>query len=212
MFTGIIEETGTVERIEPVANGIRLAVRAKACARGLKIGDSMAVNGCCLTAVKINRSRIGAVIEFDLLKETWSLTNFQFASIGSLVNLERPLRASGRLDGHFVTGHIDGLGKVRQWKRSKQDWLLGIQADSEIMRYIVLKGSIAVDGISLTVASIQKNEFQVWIIPHTYEVTALRQREVGDRVNLETDILGKYVEQFTAQHGRRSSVRRRSRS
>jgi len=203
MFTGIIEDTGTVERIEAAVSGIRLAVHTKAYARGLKIGDSMAVNGCCLTVVKINRSRIGAIIEFDLLKETWSLTNFQFASIGSLVNLERPLRAGGRLDGHFVTGHIDGLGKVRQWKRSKQDWLLGIRADSKMMRYVVLKGSIAVDGISLTVASIQKNEFQVWIIPHTYEVTALRQREVGDHVNLEADILGKYVEKFLGRRGRK---------
>jgi len=205
MFTGIVEETGVVEGIKPSARAIQLAVRAKACARGLKIGDSLAVNGCCLTAVTIESRSKHKVIQFDLLRETWERTNLQFARIGSLVNLERPLRANGRLDGHFVTGHIDGMGRIARWERAGQDHVLDITAPAELMRYIVLKGSIAVDGISLTVAALSKKEFRIWIIPHTYEATPLRERSVGDAVNLETDVLGKYVEKFSG--GRRSKTR-----
>ena len=136
------------------------------------------------------------MVSFDLLHETWKLTNLQFAKPAALVNLELPLRADARLDGHFVTGHIDGLGKIEKWERTGADHLLEISAPSTIMRYVVSKGSIALDGISLTVADVQKERFAVWIIPHTFEVTALRERKLGDAVNLETDILGKYVEKF----------------
>ena len=132
--------------------------------------------------------------QFDLLKETWQRTNLQYANPGSLVNLERPLRADGRLGGHFVTGHIDGLGRITRWDRAGPDHVLDITAPPEVMRYVVFKGSVAVDGISLTVAVVQKKNFRVWIIPHTYAVTALRERKVGDAVNLEADLLGKYVE------------------
>jgi len=163
------------------------------------------VNGCCLTVVKLVRGSRQRVIQFDLLRETWERTNLQFARVGSLVNLERPLRANGRLDGHFVTGHIDGVGRIVRWERAGQDHVLDIAARPELMRYIVLKGSVAVDGISLTVAAVNKKGFRVWIIPHTYEVTALRERSVGDAVNLETDLLGKYVEKFAG--GRRSKAR-----
>ena len=135
-------------------------------------------------------------MSFDLLHETWKRTNLQFAKVGALVNLERPLRADGRLDGHFVTGHIDGLGRIEKWERSGADHLLEVSAPSTIMRYVVSKGSIALDGISLTVAEVREERFVVWIIPHTYEGTAMRERKVGDAVNLETDILGKYVEKF----------------
>jgi len=205
MFTGIVEETGVVESIRrPGAKAIQLAVRAGECARGLKVGDSVAVNGCCLTVVKLTPRSRKRVIQFDLLRETWVRTNLQFARVGSLVNLERPLRANGRLDGHFVTGHIDGVGRIVRWERAGQDHVLDITARPELMRYIVLKGSVAVDGISLTVAAANKKGFRIWIIPHTCEVTALRERSVGDAVNLETDLLGKYVEKFAG--GRRSKV------
>ena len=196
MFTGIVEETGSVESIKPTAKSIRLTVAAKRCARGLKLGDSVAVNGCCLTVVKLASSGRCKLMQFDLLRETWERTNLQFCQKGSLVNLERPLRADGRLDGHFVTGHVDGVGKISRWERAGQDHVLEVAAPAEVLRYIVLKGSIAVDGISLTVAGVTKKGFKLWIIPHTYEVTALRERKVGDAVNLEADILGKYVEQF----------------
>ena len=196
MFTGIIEEAGVVERIKPAAKSIELTLRAGKCARGLKIGDSLAVNGCCLTVVKLARRGKSQLLQFDLLQETWRRTNLQFAKPGSLVNLERPLRANAELGGHFVTGHIDGIGKIVRWERSGQDHVLDIAAPPEVMRYVILKGSIAVDGISLTVAGVKKKQFRIWIIPHTYEMTALRERKVGDAVDLEADLLGKYVEKF----------------
>ena len=196
MFTGIVEETGTVERIKPTAKSIELTIRAVLTARGLKVGDSLAINGCCLTVVKIGSPRKSKLLQFDLLKETWERTNLQFASTGSLVNLERPLRADGRLGGHFVTGHIDGIGRITRWERSGQDHVLDIAAPAEVMRYVVFKGSIAVDGISLTVSGVQKNGFRVWIIPHTYELSALRKRKIGDALNLEADLIGKYVQKF----------------
>ena len=196
MFTGLVEETGTVEAIKPAAKSIELTVRANITARGLKVSDSLAVNGCCLTVVKLAAKGKQKLVRFDLLKETWERTNLQFARHGSLVNLERPLRADGSLGGHFVTGHIDGIGKIIRWERAGQDHVLDIAAPAEVMRYIVFKGSVAVDGISLTVAGVRIGGFRIWIIPHTYEVTALRERGVGDAVDLETDLIGKYVEKF----------------
>lgn len=193
MFTGIIEETGRVENVQKTFSGISLSIVAARAAESLKTGDSIAVNGCCLTVVDLQP---GKQMRFDLLRETWERTNLQFVSSGSLLNLERPLRADGRLDGHFVTGHVDGIGKITCWERSGADHVLEIAPPPELMRYIVQKGSIAIDGISLTVAAVAEKSFTVWIIPHTYEVTALRERKLGGAVNLETDILGKYVEKF----------------
>jgi riboflavin synthase len=198
MFTGIVAEAGTVERIKPTARSIEMTVRANVCGRGLKIGDSVAINGCCLTAVKISPRGKSKLIQFDLLQESWKRTNFQFAKPGSLVNLERSLRANGELGGHFVTGHVDGLGKIIRWERVERDHVLDIAAPPDVMRYVVAKGSIALDGISLTVAGVSKKSFRIWIIPHTFEVTALRERKVGDAVNLEADLLGKYAEKFLA--------------
>jgi riboflavin synthase len=192
VFTGIIEETGKLQEIQKTSSGISLVIAADRTAENLKIGDSVAVNGCCLTVVDVS----GKQVRFDLLRETWERTNLQFASRASLVNLERPLRADGRLDGHFVTGHIDGICPITRWERSGGDHVLEIAPPPELMRYVVQKGSIAVDGISLTVAAVTEKAFTVWIIPHTYEVTALRERKVGHAVNLETDILAKYVEKF----------------
>jgi riboflavin synthase len=197
MFTGIIEETGAVEKIARGAKAIALTIRGKNSARGLRIGGSLAVNGCCLTATKISSRGKFKIVQFDLLLETWNQTNFQFLKTGSLVNLERPLHANGEFGGHFVTGHIDGIGKISRWEKSGVDHVLEIAAPKEILRYVIKKGSIAIDGISLTVAGVSKKSFCVWIIPHTFKITALRERKVGDAVNLEADLLGKYAEKFS---------------
>lgn len=196
MFTGIVEEAGRVASIKPTKKAIQLTVQARAIGRGLKLGASVAVNGCCLTLVKLATRGKYRLLQFDMLQESWRLTNMQFAKVGSLVNLERPLRAQGELGGHFVTGHVDGLGRIMKWERLGRDHVLDISAPPEVMRYLIHKGSVAVDGISLTVAAVNKSSFRIWIIPHTYEITALHDRRVGDCVNLEADLLGKYVEKF----------------
>ena len=198
MFTGIIAETGLTLKVNETSKGIRLEIEAGVSSRNLKVGDSIAVNGCCLTAVEIsdpdanNHSRIA----LDLLKETWNVTNLHTVQPGTLLNLERPLSFNGSLDGHFVTGHVDGVGKVLKWEQHGADWLLEIEPPKELMHLLVHKGSVALDGISLTVAKVLDQSFQVWIIPHTYQVTNLHTRKVGSLVNIETDLLGKYVERF----------------
>ncbi|MGA2604739.1 MAG: riboflavin synthase [Verrucomicrobiia bacterium] len=201
MFTGIVEEAGIVEKVRAGRRSTELTVRAPKIGRSLRIGNSVAVNGACLTVVGAR----GGVLKFDVLAETLRRTNLEFVRSGSLVNLERPLRADARLDGHFVLGHVDARGKVRRFERDGKDYVLDIDAPPSVMRYIVEKGSIAVDGISLTVAGVSRNWFRVWIIPHTREITNLRVCRAGDLVNLEADILGKYVEQLL---GRRSRARR----
>ncbi len=198
MFTGIVEEAGVVEKITPTKKSIALTVRAGALARGVKLGASVAVNGCCLTVVKISAQGKSKLLQFDVLQESWTRTNLQFLKPASIVNLERPLRADGELGGHFVTGHVDGIGKILRWEKSGADHVLEIAAPTDVMRYVVFKGSIAVDGISLTVAGVTKKSFRLWIIPHTFAVTTLRDRKIGDAVNLEADLLGKYAEKFLA--------------
>ncbi len=198
MFTGIVEETGVVERIQPAGKSIELTVRTSVTGRGMRLGASLAINGCCLTAVKLGKPGRNRSVQFDLLKETWTRTNLQYTRPGALVNLERPLRTDGNLGGHFVTGHIDGVGTITKWERMGQDHVLDIAAPAEVMRYVVFKGSIAVDGVSLTVAGVTKKGFRIWIIPHTFDLTVLRERKVGDAVNLEADLIGKYVEKFVS--------------
>lgn len=196
MFTGIVEVTGIVEAVRPGADGVVLSLRAKLRGSRLKTGDSVAVNGCCLTVEKIHAKPGSRLLQFSVLQETQRRTNLQFATAGTRVNLEQALRVGDPLGGHFVTGHIDGLGTIKRWEKSGKDYLLEIAAPVEVLRHVVFKGSIAVDGISLTVASVHPGSFVVWIIPHTRAVTALSDRRVGDRVNLEADVLGKYVERF----------------
>ncbi len=140
MFTGIVEEAGVVAQIKPAANSIQLTVRVKTCARGLKIGDSVAVNGCCLTVAKLLPGKPGKLARFDLLKETWERTNLQFARVGSGVNLERSLLIGGRLGGHFVTGHIDGAGRIVRWERTGKDHVLDIAVPPAVMRHVIMKG------------------------------------------------------------------------
>jgi riboflavin synthase len=201
VFTGIVEEAGRVERIRAGKRSTELTVRARKIGPSLRVGNSVAVNGACLTVVAARRG----VLRFDVLNETLQRTNLEFARAGSLVNLERPLRADARLDGHFVLGHVDGRGRVRRWERVGKDYVLEVAAPVPVMRYVVEKGSVAVDGISLTVAGVGRGWFRVWIIPHTRAITNLRACRAGDTVNLEADILGKYVDQLLA--GRRRARR-----
>ena len=195
MFTGLVEETGRIEAIEHGTNAVTLTVSADVCLGGTNAGDSIAVNGCCLTATKVTKRGI----QFNLLRETWDVTNFNALRCGSAVNLERALALGQRMGGHFVTGHIDAVGKIRKWEKRGKDWLLDVDTPGALMSGFVPKGSVAVDGISLTVANLRKRGFAVWIIPHTRQVTNLRTRKVGNPVNLETDLLGKYVLRHLAQ-------------
>ncbi len=195
---GIVEEAGQVVRIRSGKRSTELAVRASKIGRSLHIGNSVAVNGACLTVVARRRS----ALSFDVLNETLQRTNLAFVREGSLVNLERPLRADARLDGHFVLGHVDGRGKVRRFEREGRDYVLDVEAPPSVMRYVVEKGSIAIDGISLTVATVRRNWFRVWIIPYTRKITNLQTCRSGNSVNLEADILGKYVEQLLPRRPR----------
>ena len=192
MFTGIVEETGQVRAFEPGAEAWRLIVSAHATLADLAPGDSIAVNGCCLTAT---RADAGA-FRFDVLEETRRLTNFAALKVGALVNLERSLRFGGKVGGHFVTGHIDAQGTVDVLEARGKDYYLRVRIPAESSRYIVHKGSIAIDGISLTIAEVTDTNFAVWLIPHTLAVTNLREKRAGDPVNLEFDLLGKHVEKL----------------
>ena len=198
MFTGIIEEAGKIESIRPGKKSTELTVRTRKVGRGLRVGNSLAVNGACLTVV----SARNGVLKFDVLNETLRRTNLGSLRGGSLLNLERPLRADARLDGHFVLGHVDARGTVRRFERDGKDYVLDVAAPHSVMKYVIEKGSVAVDGISLTVARVGRGWFRVWIIPHTREVTNLQAGQKGDLVNLEADVLGKYVEKLL--RGRRS--------
>jgi riboflavin synthase len=198
MFTGLIEGTGRVLAL-PTPQGItRLMIDAGPLAEGAHLGDSVAVNGCCLTVTSMAGSDLG----FDLLEETQARTNLRDINPGATVNLERALPAHGRYGGHFVTGHIDATGVIRRWERSGQDDELRIGIEPAHAIYLVPKGCIAVDGISLTVADVARDEFSVWIIPHTRSVTALRERAAGNLVNLEFDLLAKYTEKILAARTR----------
>ena len=192
MFTGIVEEAGVVQAVTRRGKGWSLEVEVGGIAAGVKIGDSVAVNGCCLTVTEAK----GKKLIFDLLDETKEKTNLQSAQVGTRVNLESSLRADGKVGGHFVTGHIDGTAEVVKWGRSGEDWELEAEVPAGMERYVVPKGCVAIDGISLTIGRVEGRRFNVWIIPHTYEVTTLRDRKAGDKVNLECDLLAKYVEKM----------------
>jgi riboflavin synthase len=196
MFTGIVEETGEVEAFSKMPGSWRLRVSAAAVLPGMVEGESVAVNGCCLTAVAIDAKGMS----FDVLEETRRLTNLHSIVPGAPVNLERSLRADSRLGGHFVTGHIDGRGTIETFEARGSDHYLRIRGPEGCGRLLIVKGSVAVDGISLTVAEVEDDTFAVWIIPHTIAVTNLRTRCAGDAVNLEFDMLGKYVEKMIAAH------------
>lgn len=192
MFTGIVEEAGRVVSVEPHNCGCRYTVEAPLTSQGTALGDSIANNGCCLTVVAIDGPRL----TFDLLEETRRATNLLDLRAGDRINLERSLRADARLGGHFVTGHVDGTGTITRWEPEGSDWVLEVEVPAGGERYLVPKGAIAIDGISLTVGKVTGRRFNVWIIPHTRSVTALAERSVGSRVNLEYDLLAKYTEKL----------------
>jgi len=192
MFTGLVEETGSVVAFTKNAAAWRLQIAARVALTGTAVGDSIAVNGCCLTVAHLDAGNL----YFDVLEETRRLTNFSALAAGAPVNLERSLRFDGKVGGHFVTGHIDGLGEVEVFEQRGADHYLRVRGPSGSGRYVIHKGSIAIDGISLTVAEVAGDSFAVWLIPHTLAVTNLHARRVGERVNLEFDLLGKYVEKL----------------
>ena len=198
MFTGIIEETGRVMWLRRSSqSGLQIQISAPGLVRGVQDGDSIALNGCCLTVA----AHRGELITFDLLQETLDRTNLHRLRPGAPVNLERALRADGRLDGHFVQGHIDGTGKVLAMEKKGDDYRLEVTLPSEFNQLVVFKGSIAINGISLTVASVQAESLTVWIIPTTRERTNLHAALPGDLVNLEFDVLAKYVERILGRSG-----------
>jgi riboflavin synthase len=192
MFTGIIEEVGTVTAIERGAQSARFTIGASMVSEGTQIGDSITVNGACLTVVEMSPEHLA----FDAVYETLQRTALGALAIGDPVNMERSLAASGRFDGHIVQGHVDGVGTISSIREVDNSFYVYITASSNMLRYIVRKGSIAVDGISLTVVEAAEKTFSVAIIPHTWQHTNLRAKIAGDQVNLETDVIGKYVEKL----------------
>ncbi len=204
MFTGIIEELGHVASIDIKGQQRRLTVASSKLVKELKQGDSISVSGVCLTAVDISKSSFTC----DLAQETWLRTSFSRLKPNAQVNLELPMRANGRFDGHVVQGHVDGVGTVMSFEQvcDGNDYVLQINVPSELTRYIVAKGSLAIEGISLTVAAIDGTHVRVAIIPHTAEVTNLRSLKSGDPVNLEVDVIAKYVEKMIGAAKAKSSI------
>jgi riboflavin synthase len=194
MFTGIIEGTGKVLGLTVSGQAGRLRVELGAVAEGVRTGDSVAVDGACLTVARIG----GIVTEFDVSAETLRVTTLGGLRSGDEVNLERSLRVGDRLGGHFVLGHVDAVGKIDRLETTPGQITLTVAAPREVVANLVPKGSIAVDGISLTIAALEPEKFSVAVIPHTLDHTTLRRKTAGDRVNLELDILGKYVARFLA--------------
>lgn len=189
MFTGIIEETGEVQAIQRGAKSARLTIKGAVVLEDAGIGDSIAVNGVCLTVTGIS----GQTFTADVMAESMRRTALGTLTVGSRVNLERAMAANGRFGGHIVSGHIDGTGIIREMKREDNAVWVTVDADAGILRYIIEKGSIAIDGISLTVAYVDDTCFKVSVIPHTARETTLLSKSAGDRVNLENDVIGKYV-------------------
>jgi len=196
VFTGIIEHQGTIEALDLHRDGGRVTIHAPSLGPSLTVANSIAVNGCCLTIVGIHNGRFSA----DLSGETLSKTSFGTSGgglrVGSRVNLEQPLTAGKELGGHFVLGHVDTVGRVVHLTPEGENWWYGVQVPEDFSRYIVPKGSITLDGISLTVASWHKDTVEAAIIPYTYDHTNIRDRKPGDAVNLEADILGKHIERY----------------
>jgi riboflavin synthase len=199
MFTGLVEGQGIVQAIQPDGeDAIRLDIKLPdSISDGLAIGDSVAINGCCLTVIELASN----VAAFQAGSETLSKTNLGNFEVGNSVNLERSLAANARLGGHFVQGHVDGVGQVESIDRDGEWVTMWFEIPQPLIKFLVPKGSIAVDGISLTVVDIEANRFSVALIPHTLDVTTLGTRAIGDDINIETDILGKYIDRLLAARG-----------
>jgi riboflavin synthase len=201
VFTGIIEHVGTIESLSSGRSGGRITVHAPSVSPSLAASNSIAVNGCCLTVVSREKERFSA----DLSGETIAKTSFRELKLGARVNLEQSLTAGKEFGGHFVLGHVDGVGRVAHLTAEGDNWWFGVQVPEDFARYIVPKGSITIDGISLTVARWHKRIAEIAVIPYTYEHTNLRDRKPGDAVNLEGDVLGKYVERYLEARGAASA-------
>ena len=192
MFTGIIEELGVIKRFDIKGKSGLIEIRATEVLEGTKTGDSIAVNGICLTVTSLGKDSFTA----DVMAETVRRSSLKNAAAGDLVNLERAMAADGRFGGHIVSGHIDGTGTIVDMKREENAVWIKVKATHQILDLIVEKGSICIDGISLTVAAVTDSDFSVSVIPHTLDVTVLKNRKPGDTVNLENDIIGKYVQKI----------------
>lgn len=192
MFTGIIEELGGVKALRRDAGAGRLTISASAVLDGTVLGDSICVNGVCLTVVDLGKNEFSA----DVAVETFNVTNLGDLKIGTKVNLERALQLSARIGGHLVSGHVDSVGRIRNKREEGNGWRIFIDAPETVLRYVIKKGSIAIDGISLTVADVDKTGFSVAMIPHTAMLTTLGFKSASNSVNLEADIIGKYVERL----------------
>lgn len=192
MFTGLIEEIGSISHVSKGRNSYSFSIHAEKVLQDSKVGDSICTNGACLTITKIN----GKEFTVDVMSETVSKTNFSDLKIGSKVNLERAMLISDRLGGHLVSGHIDGIGHIASIEKDDIAWRFRIKAPDQILFQIIDKGSISIDGISLTIVQVYTDEFEISIIPHTASETTLLIKKIGDTVNLETDMIGKYVQRF----------------
>jgi riboflavin synthase len=192
MFTGIVEGVGKVKKISKATknrSAIQMIVDLGKYGKGLKIGQSVALNGVCLTVTKLSKTGCA----FEMIEETTKKTDLGNLTTGSIVNIERSLRASDRLEGHFVLGHVDGVGIIKKIEKKPKEVQIWFEVPKNLTKYVVKKGSIAMDGISLTVVDIKNNLASVCLIPHTIEVTNFKTKNIGDKVNIETDILGKYI-------------------
>jgi riboflavin synthase len=203
MFTGIIEGLGIIDTIQSAGQGKRLAIEAEFTLDQTKIGDSMAVNGACLTVVRIS----GKKFEADLSPETLAASTFNTAKRGDRLNLERAMRLSDRIDGHLVSGHIDGIGIINQQQKLGNAMMVTVAVPEALSRYMIPKGSVAVDGISLTINVCEPKSFTVSIIPHTARSTTIGMKKKGDAVNIETDMISKYVERFTRGQSMNTSAK-----
>jgi riboflavin synthase len=204
MFTGIVEEVGRITRIEQRGENRRITIAAERSPKELGTGHSVAVSGVCLTALDIKPASFCA----DLAPETWVRTSFSRIHEGALVNLELPMKADGRFGGHIVQGHVDGVGKLLSFDRiqDSDNWWLHIELPDDVEKYTVFKGSIAIEGISLTVARLEKKRATIAIIPHTVDMTNLHSLKPGDPLNLEADLIAKYVEKMTQRDSSESSL------
>ncbi len=192
MFTGIIEGLGSIVLFDKKTNNrsaAKMKIKLDKIAKGLKVGDSVAINGVCLTAINISKG----ITEFEMVGETIKKTNLGSLERGDKVNIERSLKVGERLEGHFVLGHVDGIGVISKIEKQINQVQIWIKIPKELSKYVIKKGSITVDGISLTIVDKLKDQFSVSIIPHTMQVTNLGYKKIGDKVNIETDILGKYI-------------------
>jgi riboflavin synthase len=192
MFTGIIEEMGAVKALRREAGSARLTLSASKVLEGTVLGDSICVNGVCLTVVELGKNDFSA----DVAVETLKVTNLGDLKAGSRVNLERALQLSARIGGHLVSGHVDAVGRVREKREEGNGWRIFIDAPESVLRYVIKKGSIAIDGVSLTVADMDRSGFSIAMIPHTAKLTTLGYKSAGESVNLESDLIGKYVERL----------------